>query len=555
MSDISDNEVDAFNSGREKILLDQAGDYLNNRNDDDEESDEEVLALKNQHPPSDMDEDDFDEDEDEEGEGEDEEGSDEEGWGSKKNYYGGDDVSDDESGKQMAEEALRQQKKHMQELDMDDFVDEDLMDDWKKTAEEHDNQANKDVVVAEEVQDIKNLNNDEKRKFLTGSFPEFIPLAKEFSTLLPTLKELKSQQGAVAQTKYIALAAYLAAISCYFSLFVENLSTKDRFQSMKEEPVMESILTSREVWRQASELVDNGNDKNDESDASGDELEAEEKSESEDVEMPVPEENERIVTDSEEEEESDEESEDDTNPENIDILAKRVIKKAPKNVVSGGDYNETTNPEAVDMEDKQRRKKSLRFYTSKIDQASNKHGKDESQTGDVDLPYRERLFERQQRLQEEARKRGLGMDKDNLGDDLDDQDPDIDEEVAINNINEDGADYYNSIKSSKESKKDARRAAHEKAQKAAKEGKLAELSENIGDDGKRALNFQILKNKGLTPHRKNDNRNARVKKRKKYDAAKKKLKSVRAVYDESNRGPYQGEKTGIKKGLSRSVKF
>ena len=36
---------------------------------------------------------------------------------------------------------------------------------------------------------------------------------------------------------------------------------------------------------------------------------------------------------------------------------------------------------------------------------------------------------------------------------------------------------------------------------------------------------------------------------------KKKLKSVRQVYDANNRGPYEGEKTGIKKGLSRSVKL
>ena len=44
-------------------------------------------------------------------------------------------------------------------------------------------------------------------------------------------------------------------------------------------------------------------------------------------------------------------------------------------------------------------------------------------------------------------------------------------------------------------------------------------------------------------------------KRKQYEKAQKKLKSVRQVYDANNRGPYEGEKTGIKKGLSRSVKL
>lgn len=567
MSDLSDNEVDAFNSGREKILLDEAGDYLRGRDDDDADSEEEVMALKNVPGGSD-DEDEDDEDADsnldvdEEG-GEDEEVSGDEGWGSKKNYYGGDDVSDDESGKQMAEEALRQQKKHMQELDMDDFVDEELMENWKKTAESHDNEATKDSVVTEETQDLTKLDDTEKRRYLAGSFPEFVPLAKEFSTLVPQLKELQANtQSDVAQTKAVALAAYMASISCYFALLLENLRNNDRFSSMKEDPVMESILTNREVWRQAGELADMDMDEEASEDEASEEVSEDELSEGTATPSKVGEdisENSEGESDSETDGESASEGESEgkaePKPEEIDILAKRVIKKAPRNAVGAGDFSEATGPEGVDVEDKQRRKKSLRFYTSKIDQASNKHGKDEKFMGDMDLPYRERLFERQQRLQEEARKRGLGMDKDNLGDDLDDNDPATDDEVVRDDVTLNGNDYYNTMKSSKLAKKEARRAAHEEATQAAKEGRLAELSENVGEDGKRALNFQILKNKGLTPHRKNDNRNARVKKRKKYDAAKKKLKSVRRVYDESNRGPYQGEKTGIKKGLSRSLKF
>ena len=40
---------------------------------------------------------------------------------------------------------------------------------------------------------------------------------------------------------------------------------------------------------------------------------------------------------------------------------------------------------------------------------------------------------------------------------------------------------------------------------------MAELQEAVGQDGKRAINYQILKNKGLTPHRKKEYRNSRVK--------------------------------------------
>lgn len=121
---------------------------------------------------------------------------------------------------------------------------------------------------------------------------------------------------------------------------------------------------------------------------------------------------------------------------------------------------------------------------------------------------------------------------------------------------EDDNEYYDSLKQNKELKSANRKLAHAAAVKAAKEGKLTELQEEIGQDGKRAINYQILKNKGLTPHRKKEYRNSRVKKRKQYEVAKKKLKSVRQVYDsETTRGPYEGEKTGIKKGLSRSVKL
>ena len=43
-------------------------------------------------------------------------------------------ISDDEDAKQMTEEALRQQKKHLQELAMDDYLDDEMMEDWQKKA-------------------------------------------------------------------------------------------------------------------------------------------------------------------------------------------------------------------------------------------------------------------------------------------------------------------------------------------------------------------------------------------------------------------------------------
>lgn len=559
--DIELDEVDAFNANRDNILLEEAGDYYpRNDSDDQEPSDEEVLALKEDKSDDDLEqEEDIDSADEIEGdEGEDAEG-DEEGWGRKQNYYGGDDASDDEQGKQMAEEAIRQQKKHLQELELDDYIDEDMMEDWKKSAEQFDNtkDSTAQLVIDEDTsKSLQSLDKDEQLRLLKTSFPEFIPLTKEFNlnnTKLATYKNSKSKNELI-ETKIVALSAYLSSIASYFALFADNLKTGENFLSMKENPVMESVLSARELWRQANELpetetsiVSKDDAKNDDQNIVTEEIENSSEDSEEDEELASMEDDSdaEITSGSEEHEEE----------LDIDINSKRNIKRVSKSDFT--DFTESATPENVDMEEKQRRKKSLRFYTSKIDQASQKNNADRY-GGDMDLPYRERLFERQQRLIEEARKRGLGEGAGNqLGDDLDGAELGSEDEREAQEINEnnDNDDYYQSIKQAKQDKKEARREAHELATKAAKEGKLAELQDVLGEAGKRALNFQILKNKGLTPHRKNIDRNARVKKRKKYDKAQKKLKSIRQVYDDSNRGQYEGEKTGIKKGVSRSTRF
>lgn len=536
--DLSDNELDAFDSRRQQILLDEAGDYAASRGLDSEESDEEVLVLGNNQS---------EEEDDESGLSEGEEGSEEgeseteAGWGSKKDYYGGDDYSDDDNA--MTEEALRQQKKQLQELNMGDYLDEDMMADWEKTAGQHEAAGTGAQPEEDETVDVWELPEEDQLKHLNGLFPEFVPLLREFNKLSPQLETLKKGNEAL-QAKFVALSAYLSSISAYCSIFVDKLRNETKF-SMKTDPVMESILTSREVWRQASQLSDVVM-----VDASEPTSESESESIADTEQFAAVDEAAADPTDSESENDSMSEPESLTDDEEqeADPTAKRSVR-APQLV---DDYAENA-ADAADNDDKQRRKKSLRFYTSKIDQAAQKNARREKFDGDLDLPYRERLFERQQRLIEEARKRGLGLDKAQLGDALDD-DAAADDYETARNINEDANDYYESIKQGKMVKKEARRTAHQEAKRAVREGRMAEFQETADAEGKRALNFQILKNKGLTANKKNENRNARVKKRKKYEQAKKKLKSVRAVYEQAS-GPYQGEKTGIKKNLSRSVKL
>jgi U3 small nucleolar RNA-associated protein 3 len=82
------------------------------------------------------------------------------------------------------------------------------------------------------------------------------------------------------------------------------------------------------------------------------------------------------------------------------------------------------------------------------------------------------------------------------------------------------------------------------------------MDDSEGADGPRGLTRAILKNRGLTPHRSKSVRNPRVKKRQKYDQAKKKLASQRAVYKEGPRDVTrcEGEKSGISK-VVKSIKF
>jgi U3 small nucleolar RNA-associated protein 3 len=87
------------------------------------------------------------------------------------------------------------------------------------------------------------------------------------------------------------------------------------------------------------------------------------------------------------------------------------------------------------------------------------------------------------------------------------------------------------------------------------EARYGGFVESVGEDDKRAASYEIIKNKGLTPHRKKLNRNPRVKKREKYaDAVVRRKGQVRDVITGAA-ASYDGEKTGIKANVARSRKM
>ncbi|KAJ1504028.1 hypothetical protein HMI54_004326 [Coelomomyces lativittatus] len=71
---------------------------------------------------------------------------------------------------------------------------------------------------------------------------------------------------------------------------------------------------------------------------------------------------------------------------------------------------------------------------------------------------------------------------------------------------------------------------------------------------RRKVNTTILKNRGLTPYRKKQSRNPRIKHRNKYEAKMKKLKSFQRIVKPPSHA-YGGEFTGIKTHLVRSTKL
>jgi U3 small nucleolar RNA-associated protein 3 len=230
-------------------------------------------------------------------------------------------------------------------------------------------------------------------------------------------------------------------------------------------------------------------------------------------------------------------------------------------------YGESSSLQHADAADKKARKKSLRFHTSKIESASARRqgARNLAVGGDDDLPYRERRKQKEARLAKEAAAKVRGQG----GADLDDTAPEPrderrekEDDGSSDEVN--GPDgYYELVKKKSKARKEQKKAEYEATQAAARYVLICRLAwypsfvmsrfDNDKQDdmsGPRSLTRAILANKGLTPHRAKAVRNPRVKKRQKFEKAKKKLSSQKPVYKgglSESGGRYDGEKSGISK--------
>ena len=251
-------------------------------------------------------------------------------------------------------------------------------------------------------------------------------------------------------------------------------------------------------------------------------------------------------------------------------------------------YGEVGPLSRADLKDKLQAKKSIQFHVSQADSAlARKNLVRLSQLGDSDLPYKskekksinnqdEEEIPILDRFPENGNENGekllSSLEKsvmDIYGEisdhssEPDDDEYDRNEEEDDQHDSEDDQhdsedEYLQKIKSEKMKKRIDREELYKQIYDQPFPMEPVQEEIDLPMDTKRKATYRILKNRGLTPHRKKENKNPRVKKRMKYDKALKKLSSVRRVAIDKvkvSTSQYGGEATGIKANLSRSVKF
>ena len=561
-----------------------------------EPSDEEVLGYSSESE----DEDDIESDtalqksavgasSDVEVEVEEEEDEDAGGWGSsRKDYYGNDQIQTQEDAEMEEAELKRLQAKKLQKMTDADFgFDEN---EWLDSGDE---EADGDVVteVLKDIEITAEMGPEERLRILQTRYPEFEFLADEFLQLQPVLQSLqqeaesdrgpsKSELSPPSATviRCRALAAYMASLTMYFAILtspVKSDITQARTldpADLRDHAVMHSLLQCRDLWLKVKsmkapapiQLVSEDESLagldippiNGELDTIGAEFsKMSKKSKRERARQTAA--AEAAALRAEQIRLAEEELAD------LDTLlpkSRKSTKKSSKTVAVADDDSDFGEEETMDAKaaaEKAQKKKSLRFYTSQIVQKANKRaGAGRDAGGDVDVPYRERLKDRQARLNAEAESRGKKLDEYGRGAALGGSSGDEDEADA-NEVRDEEDEYYDMVAKASKKRKDDRDEKYGAIAKAKVEGKMVRVVEGeVGEDGKRAIGYVIEKNKGLAPKRKKDVRNPRVKKRKKFEEKKKKLGSTRAVYKGGEeRGGYGGEKTGIKSGLVKSIKL
>ncbi|KAG7101368.1 Something about silencing protein 10 like [Verticillium longisporum] len=511
-------------------------------------------------------------------------------WGdAKTDYYDNDQIETEADALEEEAEAKRLQQKKLAKMAEEDFLFDE--GDWLAARPDGDANDGDEDVVTEVLQDVAvtdDMTPEARSTLLAARYPEFEYLVREFRELQPRLVTLqKAAHGksgkSLEAVRYWILGCYVAALASYFAILTSPArdgASTTTFKilapaELRDHEVMETLVTCREAWQKLDAVrAITAADESMDVDSAGEEDDTL-------ASIPAgadfvrPSKADKKIRKAKEKAQKEKakraQAVEDSFADLDGLLATTTTsKKARKSAAAkrgagaadedgNSDFGEEEELDARTAADKAARKKSLRFYTSQIVQKANRRaGAGRDAGGDADIPYRERLRDRQARLNAEAEKRGQKGSK--YGEDLGadpggDESNDEDAATAKAVRAEEDDEYYDMV---------AARSGAKKADKAARQAALAAAGvadrvveqEVIGPDGKRSINYTIEKNKGLAPKRKKENRNPRVKKKLQYEAKQKKLRSMMSTYKGGEpQGGYGGEKTGITTGLVRARKL
>ena len=599
--DVAESDEDEFDRAQDKILLDGArrDARMRGRGDDDAEmSDEEVMRIA--EADSDEDADDVEELEEDDDDLDPDQielrdsrnkAADLENWGdSKREYYNADELTEEADLKAEEEEARRIQKQNLAKLDASAFVND--LDAWKDDVADSDEEGDdgQDAQLASLSEEaIASMSQEEKLQLLHARHPEFEPLSGEVVRLTPILTSLQAlatkrprhPQITLVNLKIDAVRSYLAVLAFYFYYLTQPQA---KAMPVKEHEMMITLVQCREAWNRVADLVVDVEELSDvESIASVQptatkavaaakavEVASKKRKRSAKEIVPASKKVSFAPTTSSAKLDLNLDSDDDIDDavRAFSAVKDRRTSKSATTIGKNRSDRGDAQADAIDAADAAASRKSLRFHAAKIASKAGKRQRHATQSGDMDVPYRERRKERELRLAAEAEARlgkagtseALGMG----GDDLDNVDT-VPRTAATGGGNDgdsayDDNDYYNTVANAAKARKVQKKADHDAevaAVRAARAGYAIEtIDGTLSADGKRAIDRTIAANKGLTPRRAKENRNARVKKRKRYEAAQKKVGSQKAVFKGGLAGrSYGGESTGINSKVVKSVRL
>lgn len=522
-------------------------------------------------------------------------------WGpSKRDYYDADVIETEQDALDEEAEALRIQQKQLQAMSEADFAFDEGT--WAGEEEDGDVDGERDIVteVLPQLQITDGMGALERRKLLNTRYPEFEPLANEYLELQRLRKGIKEgaadvaqdiyDGGSVRRAKNNTITAYVAAMAMYLVLLTSTADDQEpgklamQPSELREHAVMESILHLRELWNTVKDLEDSEDDSDHEGTSDEEAKSAESYRNIGIIESVF---DKAVAVKGRKEKKSKtqralEAAQARAEAQRAEKLRKKEQELANLSTLIGhasrtepskkrpvafrnpalneddSDFGDETELTPQELAEKASRKKGLRFYTSQIAQRANKQSETGKYAGgDADVPYKERFRERQLRLNALAEKKAkMAPDiADEMEAGSEEEDARVAREVRGDAGDED-EDYYDMVASASKQKKQDKLEKVAALALAEREGGRVVEQEEIGPDGKRAVSYKILKNKGLTPKRNKASRNPRVKKKLKYEDKMKKLGSQRQLYKGGEgRGGYGGEATGIKSSLVKSRKL